>query len=91
MAKKAIDYAIHGKRSYGILIAGHYKVAKKPQLAPTEGAAAFWLLLLRGTGGPLAFGRRNLYISKNGTGGFTRLIDGGIGHRSNSCRHPIPE
>ncbi|RRJ64850.1 helix-turn-helix domain-containing protein [Paenibacillus oralis] len=25
MAKKAMDYAIHGERSYGILIAGHYR------------------------------------------------------------------
>lgn len=44
MAKKAMDYAIHGERSYGILIAGHFSVTADYAIHRPSGSRD-WLLI----------------------------------------------
>ncbi|CAH1221762.1 Arabinose operon regulatory protein [Paenibacillus auburnensis] len=44
MAKKLMDYAIHAERSYGILIAGHFRVAADYAIHRSSGSRD-WLLI----------------------------------------------
>lgn len=44
MAKETMDYAIHGERSYGILIAGHYREAADYAIHRPSGSRD-WLLM----------------------------------------------